>query len=209
MVSDRRVGLETSESRSALIDSVEAVMRQQGYAALSVRRVAESAGLKHQLVYYYFQNMDELLLATYRRYTDRVAAGVTEALRSPEPLRALWRVWSEPANARLNLEFLALTSHNEVIRAHTAAFGEHMRVLLREQVQARMAAGGWLQGCPAGLDPLALTMALGAIGTIIGLKSGVGLAGAYGEVCTVVEWCLNQLERPSTGSSGTRDDGSD
>jgi hypothetical protein len=74
-------------------------------------------------------------------------------------------------------------------------------------VQARMAAGGWLQSCPAGLDPIALTMALGAVGTIIGLKSGVGLAGAYGEVRMVVEWCLSQLEQPSTGSSGTGDDG--
>jgi len=79
----RRLGLESSASRTALMDAVEAVMREDGYAALSARSVAERAGLKHQLVYYYFQTMDDLLMATYRRHTDRVLESIEEAFRSP------------------------------------------------------------------------------------------------------------------------------
>ena len=63
MASKRRLGQENSASRTALMDGVEAVLREDGYAALSARSVAERAGLKHQLVYYYFATMDDLLLS--------------------------------------------------------------------------------------------------------------------------------------------------
>ena len=192
MAGNRRIGLETSESRSALIESVEAVMREQGYGALSARRVADRAGLKHQLVYYYFQSMDELLLAAYRRYTGRIAERISEALRSPEPLHALWRVWSEPSHARLNLEFLALANHNAAVREHTVAFGEHIRRMTREHIAESSPA--WLQACPQDLDPVALTLALGSIGTIIGLKSTIGHPGGYHEANAVIAWCLGKLE---------------
>ena len=61
----RRMGPETSETRMALLDATERVLRSEGYAAVSSRRIAQEAGLKQQLVYYYFHTMDELLLATF------------------------------------------------------------------------------------------------------------------------------------------------
>ncbi|MBW8785940.1 MAG: helix-turn-helix transcriptional regulator, partial [Novosphingobium sp.] len=53
------MGPETSETRAAMMDAVEVVMLRKGYGALTARNVAEAAGLKHQLVYYYFRTMDE------------------------------------------------------------------------------------------------------------------------------------------------------
>ena len=47
-------------------------MLEEGYAAVTSRRVAAKANLKPQLVHYYFRTMDDLFLAIHRR---RVAAG--------------------------------------------------------------------------------------------------------------------------------------
>src|SRR5262249_43987454 len=94
MASKRRLGLENSTSARAVLDGVEAVLREDGYAALSAGSVAERAGLKHQLVYYYFQTMDDLLMATYRRHTDRVFERIEAASQSPRPLHAIWDAYS-------------------------------------------------------------------------------------------------------------------
>ena len=67
MVSNRRIGAEDSKSRAALLDATEQIMLEEGYAAVSSRRVAERAELKPQLVHYYFRTMDDLFLAAFRR----------------------------------------------------------------------------------------------------------------------------------------------
>src|ERR1700751_3427655 len=99
MASKRRMGPETAAARSTLMDAVEAVMREDGYAALSARSIARRAGLKYQIVFYYFATMDDLLLATYRRRTERVLERIQQALRSERPLHAFWEVWSDPSDA--------------------------------------------------------------------------------------------------------------
>ena len=92
MASKRRLGLETSKTRSALMDAVGNVMREDGYGALTARSVAERAGLKHQLVYYYFQTLEDLLIATYERHIERYLARIELALESEQPLHAFWQV---------------------------------------------------------------------------------------------------------------------
>jgi AcrR family transcriptional regulator len=193
MAGDRRVGLETSASRLALIDSVEAIIRENGYAALSARRVAERAGLKHQLVYYYFQSMDELLLAAYRRHTERIGERIRLALRTPKPLLALWQVWSDPNNARLNIEFLALANHNQAVREHTTAFGEKLRQI-HDDAQTCPTARNWRVPGLAEHDPVTVTIAIGSLGTVVGLKSTLNPLGEHSEINALVEWCLGQLE---------------
>ena len=69
-------------------------MLEEGYAAVTSRRVAAQAGLKPQLVHYYFRTMDDLFLAAYRRRADqglerlapgaRLAAAALGAL-GPQP----------------------------------------------------------------------------------------------------------------------------
>jgi AcrR family transcriptional regulator len=187
----RRMGLENSSSRAALMDGVEAVMREDGYAALTARSVAERAGLKHQLVYYYFQTMDDLLLATYRRHIGRVQEQVEHAFRQSRPLHAFWQVCSNPFDARLNMEFMAMANHNEIIRAETIAFGELIRRIGLDEAAAQIDA------TPQGREmfsPLAVTQAISAIGSIVGLETTLGIHGGHEETRTMVEWWLNRLE---------------
>lgn len=191
MASKRRLGQEGSASRMALMDGVEAVLREDGYAALTARSVAERAGLKHQLVYYYFQTMDDLLMATYRRHTDRVYERIEEASLSPRPLHAIWHVCSNPLDARLNMEFLVMANHNEAIRAETIAIGERSRQIGLDKI-AQLLNRTALDGKVFG--PLAVTMVISAIGGIVGLESALGISGGHAETRALVEWCLDELE---------------
>src|SRR5277367_6720993 len=67
MTSARRIGAPDAKNRGVLLDAAEQLMFQEGYAAVTSRRVAEKAALKPQLVHYYFRTMDDLFLAAFRR----------------------------------------------------------------------------------------------------------------------------------------------
>jgi len=43
MAADRRIGMERSENRTALLDAAERIMRQEGYAAVTSRHPAQTA----------------------------------------------------------------------------------------------------------------------------------------------------------------------
>jgi len=191
MVTRRRLGTETSATRTALIDAVESVMREDGYGALTARSVAERAGLKHQLVYYYFQTLDDLLVATYERHIGRYLARIEEALQAPRPLHAFWQVHSNPIDAVLNMEFLSLANHSEPIRTRTIAFGEQVRTLGLERLEdlfRRPDLGSDV------VSPFGVTMALSTIGSVLGLETAIGISGGHAETRALIEWCIDQLE---------------
>jgi len=191
MATTRRLGTEGSATRAALMDAVEAVMREDGYGALTARKVAERAGLKHQLVYYYFQTLDDLLVATYERHIGRYLARLEQAFVSERPLHAFWRVHADPVDATLNMEFLSLANHNQGIRTRTIAFGEDVRRLGLERLEGsfRPPAGG-----EGAVNPFAVTMAISSIGSILGLETAIGIGGGHAETRALIEWCIDRLE---------------
>jgi AcrR family transcriptional regulator len=191
MAATRRMGLENSTSRTALMDGVETVMREDGYAALTARSVAERAGLKHQLVYYYFQTMDDLLMATYQRHIGRVREQVEAAFGMPRPLHAFWDVCSNPRDARLNMEFMAMANHNAAIREETIAFGEEIRQVGMAEAQARIDASPQRGDV---FSPQAVTQAIAAIGSTVGIEAALGIHGGHAETRAMVAWWLNHLE---------------
>lgn len=194
----RRMGPETSATRTTLMDAVEALMREEGYAALSARSIARRAGLKYQIVFYYFETMDHLLLATYRRRTEHVLERIQQALRSERPLHAFWEVWSDPSDAALSMEYMAMANHNETIRAETAAFGERVRRVELGRLSERLK-----QAAPDSevFIPFAITTAIASIGGTLGLESALGISGGHGETRALVEWCLRQLEPEPAASA--------
>jgi len=70
MASDRRIGGPDAKNRGILLDAAEQLMLEDGSAAVTSRRVAERAGLKPQLVHYYFRTMDDLFIEVFRRMSN-------------------------------------------------------------------------------------------------------------------------------------------
>lgn len=187
----RRMGSRSSATHGALLDAAEAVMREEGYGALTSRRVAERAGINQQTVYYYFATMDDLLLAAYRRRTAQMRARVEEAMAAERPLHALWQCFADPFDAALTMEYLALANHNEAIRRETVAFGEEVRAM--EAGKLAPEAGSALpEGAPA--SPIGLVMALTWVSHLMGFEATLGLRGGHREVRQLAEWALRQVE---------------
>jgi AcrR family transcriptional regulator len=195
------MGPESSATRLALMDAVEAVMREDGYAALSARSVARRAGLKYQIVFYYFSTMDDLLLTTYRRRTQQVLERIEEALQSDQPLHAFWAAWSDPHDAALTLEYMAMANHNEAIRAETIAFGERVRRVELGRISERLREAS---PDPEAFQPFAITRAIASIGAILGFETALGISGGHRETQALVEWCLRHLEADPSASKPVR-----
>jgi len=185
----RRIGTESSATRYQLMDAVEAVMRTDGYGALTARSVAQAAGLKHQLVYYYFRTLEDLLIATYERHIARYQKRIEAALSDDRPLHAFWQAHANPVDSVLNMEFLSLANHNSAIRERTVAFGENVRRLGLGRLGALLPSPPSEQ-----ITPFGLTMALSSIGSVLGLETAIGIDGGHPETRAMIEWCIDQLE---------------
>jgi AcrR family transcriptional regulator len=128
----RRIGTEGSRTRALLLDAAEKLMFEEGYAAVTSRRIAARAELKPQLVHYYFRTMDDLFLALYRRRAQQGLERQARALAAEQPLWALWDLNRDPRGTAMTMEFTALANHRKAIRAELAASAERYRA---EQVR--------------------------------------------------------------------------
>ena len=133
MASDRRIGGPDAKNRGVLLDAAEQLMLEDGYAAVTSRRVAERAGLKPQLVHYYFRTMDEMFIEVFRRRAKQGLDAQAHALASAQPLWALWDFGTDPASTQLTMEFMGLANHRKALRAEIAFYAERFR---EQQVQA-------------------------------------------------------------------------
>ena len=96
MAEGRRPRAATEQKRLRLLDATEEIMLKDGYAAVSSRSVAAAVGIQAPLVHYYFPTLDDLFVAVLRRRAAPNVEHYAAALASPEPLRAWWRIASDP-----------------------------------------------------------------------------------------------------------------
>ena len=118
----RRMGAVGSANWSAMLDAAERVLSNEGYAALSSRRIAEVAGFKQRLVYYYFQSMDALVTAMFRRMVARETERLKAIAASARPIRNFWELARESRDTRLSAEFLALAHRNAELKKEVVDF---------------------------------------------------------------------------------------
>jgi AcrR family transcriptional regulator len=188
----RRIGTETSKSRGVLLDAAERLMLEEGYAAVTSRRVASAAGLKPQLVHYYFRTMDDLFLAVFRRRAEQALDRQAEALASPQPLWALWDLSRDPRGTALTMEFTALANHRKAIRAEIAASAERYRAEQAEGIRSVLARDGIdVVRYPAVVCAVLLT----SISRVLIIEQEtLGMSSGHAETVAFVEELLTELE---------------
>jgi AcrR family transcriptional regulator len=205
MRSPRRIGSEDSRTRAALLDAAQKLMLEEGYAAVTSRRVAAKAGLKPQLVHYYFRTMDDLFLAILRRGSERNIERQARALASPQPLRALWEFSSDPAGTRVWEELVALANHRKAIRDEIASYGERLRRLQAEALSSVLDQYGV---DTTAFPPDALLTIMTALSRVLVMEHALGIRIGHAETHALVERFLAQFEgdapRRRRGSSSRR-----
>jgi len=186
----RRRHVVRPDVREKLLDAAEVVIREEGYAAATVRRIATQAGLKHQAVFYYFGTHEDLLLAVYRRAADAHAEQLEMALNSDNPVRAMWNLNSDSTATGLGLEFMALANHNETIRAEIARRSEAFRAREAEALRRHLAE----RGIEPRLSPEMVSILTNALARLLVQEATLGIHSGHDEAIALVEASLGSFE---------------
>jgi len=188
----RRLGAETSQTRARLLDAAEALMFDEGYAAVTSRRVAARAELKPQLVHYYFRTMDDLFLALYRRRAEQGLERQARALAGEQPLWALWDLSRDPRGTAVTMEFTALANHRKAIRAEITASAERYRA---EQARGIASVFERYQMSSDVPVPLVCSVLLTAVSRFLVIEhETLGISTGHDETVAYVEQLIRGLE---------------
>lgn len=186
----RRVGAETSATRAVIVEATNQLIRDEGYAAVSTRRVAGRAGLKPSLVHYYFPTTDDLLVEVSRQGAAQSDRMIEEALASDDPLRALWSFFIDTSRVAMALEFMALANHRPAVRDYMAQHSEEMRA--RQVTILQHLLGDRLDRLD-GFDAAGLSVVLAGIGRAVVMEQGLGVKTGHAEAIRIVEGWLDKL----------------
>jgi len=190
MATPGRAGKRDTGMRDKILDATAEIMLNEGYAAATSRRVAETVGVQRALVYYYFPTMDDLYLAVLRRGTEVSLEFQRAALNSARPLHALWDLTVDPRGAGLLMEFMALGNHRKEIRAELAAGAEKFR-------EAQVAALTFIlrkHADNAALPPEVVSVLIAAVGRLVVLETAMGITTGHDKTLQLVSEYLNTYE---------------
>src|SRR5207344_3026637 len=75
---------------AALLDAAEHLLVEQGYGAITTRKLAEQAGVNHGLVHYYFGSMEEVMVQVLERFTARLVERQRAMYSRDRPFLEKW-----------------------------------------------------------------------------------------------------------------------
>ena len=182
--SPRRIGAVDSKTRVKLLDAAELLLLEEGYAAVTSRRVAARAGLKPQLVHYYFRTMDDLFLEVFRRRAEENVARAERAIASDGSLKVLWQLNADPRGARFNIEFVALANHRKSIRAEIARYAERFRAAQLEAVTAALGALGVTED---EFPPIVALLMMTGLAQVLALEAALGIDAGHDATRSFIE----------------------
>ncbi|BBZ09946.1 TetR family transcriptional regulator [Mycobacterium branderi] len=182
-------------ARRKLIEATARVMREEGYAAATSRRVAAEAGVKQALVYYYFPTMDDLFVEVLRTGAEAALTRMRAVLTDDDPIHALWLLNSDPAATTLNAEFMALANHRKAIGAELKAYAERVRDIETAAVTMVLRANGI---DIAEYPPVAISMLITQTARSLCNESAVGVTQGHDELRAFVERQLDLLKAPAS-----------
>ena len=188
----KRVRRDPGTTRNLILNVTEKLMVEEGYAAVSSRRIAQELDLNAATVHYYYPTTDDVFIALHERMTHRQLVELEKVLASPSPLQAFWEFQSGWGQTALGVEFVALANHRKAIRDKLAASTDAAR---DAQSAFLPNAFGDLAIEPGILPPIALATILVAIGRMLANEERVGITRGHEETRAFVNWALGNLTR--------------
>lgn len=187
----RRMGPVGSETWNAMLDAADKVLRDEGYASLTSRRIADHLGIKQRLVYYYFQTMDDLIVEMFRRSSVRELESLRNAAASQRPLTQIWYIGAHAKDSKWITECMALANHVPGLRKEVIAFIEESR---RVQVEAITAALKKTKDLQLTVPPPALAIIATSVALSIGREADLGTTSGHAAVMEVIWRYLREFD---------------
>ena len=191
MTATRRIGATSSKTRALLLDAAEQLLLREGYAAVTSRRVAAEAGIKPQLVHYYFRAMDDLFLEVYRRRADEAIDRFAAAVAEHPTLRTVWKFAVDWRGAAFNIEFVALANHRKAIRDEIAQYARRYRKMQLEAITEILDDLGLP---PDAYPPIVVMLAMNGVTQVTALERRLGVTAGHREMTDFVESWIAELE---------------
>jgi len=192
--SPRRIGAADSKTRAQLLDAAELLLLEDGYASVTSRRVAARAGLKPQLVHYYFRTMDDLFLEVFRRRAEENVVRVERAIAADGSLRALWQLNDDLRGARFNIEFVALANHRKAIRTEIARYAERFRAA---QLDAVTTALNELGVTEDRIPPIVALLMMTGLTQVLALEDALGMTAGHDTTRSFIETTIARIDPTS------------
>jgi AcrR family transcriptional regulator len=187
----RRGKVDDPTTRDAILDAAATLMVEEGYAAVTSRRVATMAGVNSALVYYYFDSMDGLFIALFRRGADRSFERLERALSSPQPLWSFWDLIHDRSSSARTMEFIALANHRKAIQAEIADSSRKFRKRELELLTDVLAG----YGLDSDRWPAAsIVLSLSGISRFLLIEASFDLDVGHAETIAVIEREIATLE---------------
>jgi AcrR family transcriptional regulator len=189
----RRGNVGDPTTRNALLDATQEIMRDEGYASVTTRKVASRAGVDAALVSYYFGSLDGLFVALFQRGAERSFERLEEALASPQPLWGYWDLIHDRGGSAMTMEFIALANHRKAIRAEISDYSRRFRKAQLDTL------AGVLEGY--GLDrkrwpAAAVIVILAGISRFLLIEEAFDVDIGHAEAEAIVEQQIAALEGP-------------
>jgi AcrR family transcriptional regulator len=191
MPSERRRGTQESATRTELIAAATALIRDEGYAALTSRTLADRLGLSRQIVHYYFKSMDDLCIALVQENATRTLQRLDEAVRSGKPLRAVWMLCNDPEQAALSLELIALARRRPAVRAEVRKMAERFREVQTQALISDLER----RGIAPSIKPVVASLLLSGLSQVMALEEAIDLKMGHAETFELVDAALKAFER--------------
>lgn len=203
MASRRRNNDGGETTRAAILDATETIMLEEGYAAVSSRRIAERAGLKSQLVHYHYGTMDDLFLALVYRVEARHFSRYAKVFSARNSLRALWNMFTDASGTELMLELTALAGHRKAVEKEIARCIERARGIEIAVVSEALSDLGIAS---EDLPPTALAVILAGASRTFITERAIGVSTGHADTMAFIEDILTNLAasvaaaRPATAA---------
>ena len=192
MAEARRPRAATEEKRKRILDATEEIMLKDGYAAVSSRSIATAVGIQAPLVHYYFATLDDVFVAVLQRRAGRNVERMAVALASPEPLRAWWKLASDPRGTALMVELLAAANHRPALKAEVGAIAREVRRMQLDALDTLLAEYGI---DPAELPPPLIAAAIQGLAFSAVQDHVSGYDTAADEALAAMDRLVERLER--------------
>jgi AcrR family transcriptional regulator len=177
----RRLGVESSETRAQLIRLASRIIRDEGCAAVTARRLAEDLGLKRQIVHYYFGTIEDLLIAVIRRSVGRVHERVKQDLESDEPLRVIYQLANSVTSALF--EFSALAMRSKAIRAEMQRYTDDFRKIQADAITRHLER----RGIVPSISPVATAYVVNSVAHTLAVEAALGVSEGHSETKALME----------------------
>jgi TetR/AcrR family transcriptional regulator len=195
MAARRRLGQEDSTTRAAILNAAAKVLRDEGVSALTSRRISQKAGIKSQLIHYYFRKMEDLIVTLMQRAGDEVLKSLASVATSEEPLKKLWEFKLASTSTELMSGLAMLARNNERLRAESIRYSEHFRGMQ----SAIIARDLERRGIKSAIPPLVIAFLMSAAARQIQDEHSWGMSLGHREAAEAIDALLRQITARKAG----------